>query len=56
MAIDESPLDLFIDSIHRLPARPLKRPAAQMIAARRSVGKYPSLAMAYAGCVAALAK
>jgi hypothetical protein len=45
MAMDESPL-----SIYRWngPARPLKRPTAQIIAVPRPVGKYPSLTTAYA--------
>jgi hypothetical protein len=45
MAMDESPLSIYRPEI--APARPLKQPAAQIIAAPRAVGKYPSLTMAY---------
>jgi hypothetical protein len=38
------------------PARPLERPAAQIIAALRSLGKYPDLTTAYALTGMALAK
>jgi hypothetical protein len=55
MAMDESPLSLFIDQ-ENWPARPLKGPAAQIIAAPRPLGKYPSLTTAYGSVPARLAK
>jgi hypothetical protein len=54
MAIDESPLSIYCqkDGQHA----PLTRPVAQIIAARRLLGKYPSLTAAYASAPNVLAK